>query len=95
MATIIRQTEEYTNGGNPDWSHFVKASRTLHDNNVPEDARSFMYAPAVWETLALTEDDNGRYQDAPSFIRNITGFTPSGVAEGEAYAGDFSNVVYG
>ena len=95
LATAVTQTEEYTNGGNPDWSHFVKASKTLYDNNVPEDGRSFIYAPDVWETLALDTDDQGRYQDAPSFIRDVPDFTSSGVSAGEAYAGDFSNVVYG
>jgi HK97 family phage major capsid protein len=95
LATVVEQTEEYTNGGDPDWSHFVKASKTLHDNNVPEDGRSFIYAPDVWETLALATDNQGRYQDAPSFIRDVPGYTSSGVSAGEGYAGDFSNVVYG
>lgn len=95
LATTITQTEEYTNGGDPDWSNFVNASKTLYDNNVPEDNRSFIHAPDVWQTLALTKDNNGRYQDAPSFIRDVPNFTTSGASTGEAYVGDFSNVVYG
>lgn len=95
LGTTVTQTEQYANGGSPDWSNFVNASKILHDNNVPEDGRSFMYAPDIWQTLALATDDNGRYQDAPSFIRNVPNFTSSGVPAGSGYAGDFSNVVYG
>lgn len=95
LSTVVTQTEEYTNGGSPDWSHFVNAMKTLHDNNVPEDNRSFVYAPDIWQTLALIQDNNNRYQDAPSFIRNVPRFTTSGVTDGQAYAGDFSNLVYG
>ncbi|SHE59067.1 phage major capsid protein, HK97 family [Fodinibius roseus] len=95
LSSVITQTEEYTNGGDPDWSNFVNASKTLYDNNVPEDNRSFIHDPNVWQSLALTTDNNGRYQDAPSFIRDIPNYVTSGLADGTAYAGDFSNVVYG
>jgi HK97 family phage major capsid protein len=95
LATTVTQTEEYSNGGSPDWSNFVNASKTLYDNNVPEDNRSFVQAPDVWQTLSLITDDNSRYQDAPSSIRDIPSFTSSGVSSGEAYVADFSNVVYG
>lgn len=95
LSTIITQTEEYPNAGTPDWSQFVKASRQLHNNNVPEDNRSFLHAPNIWEALALATDNNGRYQDAPSFIRKVPNFTTSGVSDGQSYVGDFSNVVYG
>ncbi len=95
LATTVTQTDTYTNGGSPDWTNFVGASKTLHDQNVPNDNRSFIHAPDVWETLALTKDNNGRYQDAPSFIRDVPNFTSSGLTAGQAYAGDFSNVVYG
>lgn len=95
LGTTVTQTDEYTNGGSPDWTNFVGASRQLHDNNVPDDNRSFIHAPDVWETLALITDNNGRYQDAPSFIRDVPNFTSSGLTAGQAYAGDFSNVVYG
>ncbi|HKK44500.1 MAG TPA: phage major capsid protein [Balneolaceae bacterium] len=95
LATTITQTEEYTNGGTPDWSNFVNASKLLYDNNVPDGNRSFVQAPDVWQTLALIQDNNNRYQDAPSGIRDIPNFVSSGVSTGEAYAGDFSNVVYG
>lgn len=95
LASTVTQTEEYTNGGSPDWSHFVNASATLHGNNVPEGNRSFIHSKDVWQNLALASDDNGRYQDAPSFIRNIPNHVSSGLNSGEAYVGDFSNVVYG
>lgn len=95
LATVVTQTEEYANAGSPDQSNFVNASKTLHDNNVPDDNRSFIHAPDVWQTLALITDDNSRYQDAPSFIRDVPNFVSSGVTAGEAYTGDFSNVVYG
>lgn len=95
LGSVVTQTETYASGANPDWSQFVKASSTLHANNVPEDSRSFIYAPDVWEHLALETDDNGRYQDAPSFIRDVPSYTSSGVPAGVSYAGDFSEVVYG
>lgn len=95
LATTISQTETYTNGGSPDWSNFVNASKTLYDNNIPDDNRSFIYAPDVWQTLALIQDSNNRYQDAPSAIRDIPDFTTSGLTAGQSYVGDFSNVVYG
>jgi HK97 family phage major capsid protein len=95
LASTVTQTNEYSNGSSPDWTNFVGASKTLHDNNVPEDNRSFIHAPDTWEDLALITDNNGRYQDAPSFIRDVPNYTSSGVSAGEAYVGDFSNVVYG
>jgi HK97 family phage major capsid protein len=95
LASTVTQTETYKKGGSPDWSNFVNASKTLYDNNVPEANRSFVFAPNIWQALALTQDDNSRYQDAPSFIRNIPRFTSSGLNSGVAYVGDFSNVVYG
>ena len=95
MATTVTQTQEYATGGTPDWADYVKASRTLHDENIPTDTRSFIHAPDIWEAMALITDDNGRYQDAPSFIRDVPNFTSSGVPAGIGYAGDFSNVVYG
>ena len=95
LATTVTQTQEYANGGSPDWGDFVAASRTLHDQNIPTDGRSFIHSPNIWETLALIQDNNGRYQDAPSFIRDVPNLTSSGVPAGIAYAGDFSNVVYG
>ncbi|GEM_PF-1164933 len=95
LGTYVTQTEEYSNGGNPDWSHFVNANKTLFDNNLSEDGRSHILAPDVWSDLTLAKDSNGRYQDAPSGIRDIPNFTTSGVPTGEAYAGDFENVIYG
>lgn len=95
LSSLVTATEEYSNGGDPDWSHFVKASKTLHDENVPTEGRSFIHAPDLWEVLALAQDDNSRYQDAPSFIRDVPNRVSSGVPEGISYAGDFTNVVYG
>lgn len=95
LSSLVTQTEEYANAGTPDWGTFVKASRTLHDNNVPGNGRSFIHSPDIWESMALISDDNGRYQDAPSFIRDVPNITSSGVPAGVAYAGDMSNVVYG
>ena len=95
LQTLITQTAEYANAGTPDWTNFIAASKQLHDNNVPGGNRSFIHAPDVWESLALATDNNGRYQDAPSFIRDIPNFVTSGLNAGNAYAGDFSNVVYG
>jgi HK97 family phage major capsid protein len=95
LATLVTQTDEYANAGDPDWSNFVAASRKLHDENVPTDNRAFIHAPDIWETLALATDNQGRYQDAPSFIRDVPNHVSSGVPAGVAYAGDFSNVVYG
>lgn len=95
LSSTVTQTDTYTNGGDPDWSNYVAASKTLHDNNVPAENRSFIHAPDVWQTMALIQDSNNRYQDAPSFIRDVPNFVTSGVSDGEAYVGDFSNVVYG
>lgn len=95
LSSLITATEEYDNGDDPDWSHFVKASKTLHDENVPTEGRSFIHTPSLWEVLALAQDDNSRYQDAPSFIRDVPNLVSSGVPAGISYAGDFSNVVYG
>ena len=51
--------------------------------------------PGVWESLALDADLQQRFQEPPAFIRDIPNYVSSGVPAGQAYSGDFSNVVYG
>ena len=93
MNQLVTQTQTYS--GSITHAEFVKANSTLYTNNVGEDDISYIYSPSVWETLSLATDDNGRYQDAPSTIRDIQKFTNSGVPTGKAYAGAFENFLYG
>lgn len=93
MNSLVTQTETYS--GSVSHAEFVKANSTLYTNNVDEENISYIYSPSVWETLSLATDDNGRYQDAPSTIRDLPKFTNSGVPSGKAYAGDFTNFLYG
>jgi len=93
MNSLVTQTQTYS--GSVTHAEFVKANSTLYTNNVAEEDVSFIYSPSVWETLSLATDDNGRYQDAPSTIRDIQKFTNSGVPTGKAYAGAFENFLYG
>lgn len=93
MNSLVTQTQTYS--GSVTHAEFVKANSTLYTNNVAEEDVSYIYSPSVWETLSLATDDNGRYQDAPSTIRDIQKFTNSGVPSGKAYAGAFENFLYG
>ncbi len=95
LNSAITAEHEYANATDPDWSDFVKAGRLLHTANVPSEGRAHVMAPDVWEDLALSVDSQNRFQDAPSFIRDIANYTSSGVPEGIGYAGDFTTVVYG
>lgn len=95
LLTQIALEETYDEGGDPDWSHFVKANKKLHDVNVPSEGRAHVMAPSVWEDLALQVDSQNRFQNAPEFIADIPSYTSSGCPTGVAYAGAFDQVVYG
>lgn len=93
MSSLVTQTELYS--GSVSYTELVKANTQLYSANVPEANRSFIYSPDINETLSLTTDDNNRFQDAPSSIRNYASYTNSNVPAGKAYIGDFSNFLYG
>lgn len=95
LGSLVTATQEYANAGTPSWTEFVKANTALHTANVPEDNRSHLMAPDVWENIQLQADTTGQFITPPSGIANIPGFTSSGVPAGVGYAGDFSNAVYG
>lgn len=95
LASTVSQIEEFPNGGAPDFSNFVNAHGTLYSNNLPEEGRSHLLSPSVWTTLNnLTATDDQPIRK-PFGILDVPEFTTSGVPTGEAYVGDFSNVVYG
>ena len=93
MNSLVSQTETYS--GSVSHAELVKASTQLHQNNVDEGNRSFLYSPDVWETLSLATDSNGRYQNYPESIADVPKFTSSGVPTGTGYAGDFTKFLYG
>ena len=93
LTSQVTQEEGYT--GDINWAAFVKAGKTLYDQNLPAEGRSHIMNPGVWESLALDADLQQRFQEPPAFIRDIPNYVSSGVPAGQAYSGDFSNVVYG
>ncbi|MCW9707673.1 phage major capsid protein [Fodinibius salsisoli] len=92
LNSKVTQTQTYS--GSVTHGEFVKANRQLIEQNVEQENVSFIYSPATWEDISLSTDNNGRYQDAPSTIRDVPTFTDANLSNGTAYVGDASNLIY-
>jgi len=95
LGSLVTATEEYANGGAPDFSNFVNAHSDLYAANVPEGGRSNVMAPDVWKALNNLQDTTDQPIRKPFGLLDIPDFVSSGVPAGVAYSGDFRNVVYG
>lgn len=91
------QTDDL-NGSAFSYDDFAGWSATLLRQRVRPEQIGWLYSPSTWSILAKTTDDQSRYQDAPSPLRNQTWTVSSAVSEAystntrsKIYGGNFSN----